>query len=878
MAKYEGKKTRFSKATPDLGKHKVKMAGSKNKIPLNFGGFKKIFNGIHLPKVQNLGDIVHTIVLLFRFSVMSIKQYWKIMAGFVIFIGIIFTIVLVTDLVDDYEKVKKLGVFKPNTITKIYDKNGVLVSELFKQKREVVPFNKIPQNLKNAFISMEDNDFYDHFGVNIKGIIRAAFVNLFSVGIKQGGSTMTQQLAKILLTSRKRTIYRKVREAILAIIIEIKYEKDKIFSLYLNQIYLGHGAYGVESASKIYFNKHVWELNLAECALLSTLPPSPNRLSPIRHTKKSMNKHKIALSRMVDLEFITKEKANETFDSFWPKYVYYLSDIDPTANTWSRRVDNAPWFTEYIRRKLVKKYGENEVYYKGLNVYTTLDLKKQIAAQKELKRSLKNQTKISMSLDFNKDEEFEKYSETVEIFSELFELPKFARSGSKSAIKFNSKLRKKILNEFEILNFITGTDDIGKTLDEFKKKSGYDRKLQNVEGAIISINHRNGYIETMVGGSKFASTNQLNRVMQSRRQAGSAIKPLLYAAAIESGKFTAATAVLDSPIVYLDNDGGDWLPENYEGEYYGLLRLRRALIKSINVISIRLADTIGIDTVINYYSKFLRFSKQEAKRRIPRNFSIALGSLEVSPFEISRAYAIIANGGREVIPFSIRYIKDQDGKIIENREKEVKAKITEKRKKGTLQIIKPATAQIMVSMLSSVVTSGTGRSARSGRRTAGKTGTTNNYRDAWFVGFTPYITTAVWVGFDKMGMSLGAGQSGGSVAAPLWGRYMKEAVKGYPDVPFVSYAKLSEIEICHRSGLLPGEHCRKKVGEKFIPGSEPKKVCELCLETDIELNMAKRGPKEKIAKRQNRSILKSLRKNDPSEDDLVDDMSDDLLQ
>jgi len=877
MAKYDGKKTRLSRITPEVQKEisSKSKKNSNNKV----SNLKKVINSIHLPQINNIKDFIHFIFLSFQFIYTAVRNYWKIMIAGIFAILVIFGVVLFSDLVNDYDKVKALAVFKPNTITKIYDKNDVLISELFKQKREVVPFDKIPQNLKNAFIAMEDNDFYDHFGVNVKGIIRAFFINIFSGRIKQGGSTITQQLAKILMTSRKRSIYRKAREAILAIIIETKYEKDKIFSLYLNQIYLGHGAYGVEAASKIFFNKHVWELNIAESALLSTLPPSPNRLSPIRHTKRSISKHKVALSRMADLGFITKDEAEKIFNGFWPKYISYLRDIDPTLNTWSSRVNHAPWFTEYIRRKLIKKYGENQVYYKGLNVYTTLDLRKQKLAQQELENSLESQTKVSMSLSFSKDEELEEYSETIELFSELFELPKFRRSGSKNVIKYNSFVRKKLLNEFELLNFITGNNDIGKLVDEYKKITGYDRKLQNSEGAIISINHRTGYIETLVGGSKFTSHNQLNRIMQSRRQPGSAIKPLLYAAAIESGKFTPATAVLDSPIVYLDNEGGDWLPQNYEGEYYGLLRLRRALIKSINVISIRLADTIGIDMVIDYYSRFLKFNKNEAKHRIPRNFSIALGSFEVSPFELARAYAIIANGGKEVIPFSIRYIKNNDGKIIENSEKEIEKKLNEKRKNGSLQVIKPETAQTMISMLSSVVSSGTGRSAYCGRKTAGKTGTTNNYRDAWFVGFTPYLTTAVWVGFDNMGMSLGAGQSGGSVAAPLWGRYMREAVIGYPDVPFPTYAKLIEVEVCHRSGNLIGPYCKKSVYEKFINGHVPTKKCELCQQNDVEINMAKRGPKDKIAKRQNRSILKSIRKNDSTENDnVIDEISDDLLQ
>ena len=450
------------------------------------------------------------------------------------------------------------------------------------------------------------------------------------------------------------------------------------------------------------------------------------------------------------------------------------------------------------------------------------------------------------------------------------------KKGSRENEKINSYYRTELAEELEGLNYLTGLDCIGKFMDSYKSTYSEDRDLQKVEGALISINQQNGYIEAMIGGSPFTSVNQLNRTLQSRRQPGSSIKPLLYASAFESGDFTAATTILDSPIVYLDNEGGDWLPENYEGEYYGLVRLRKALAMSINVVSIRIADKLGIDYITKYYARLLKFGDDETKSRIPRNFSIALGSLEVSPFELTRAYAVIANGGRDVIPFSIRCIKDRDGKVLENDEERIQKLLEKERKNGSYQVIKPETAQLMISLLRGVVEGGTGRAASPDRPAAGKTGTTNNWRDAWFVGFVPQLTTGLWIGYDKMGLSLGIGQSGGSVAAPAWGRYMKGALKHESVRDFPVYAGLVQKEVCARTGLLPTPDCKNRISEVFIPGTEPEKECETC--RDIEYNTAvpKKGPTDNISRDQKKSVLKSLKKN--SGNLIIDDIGNDLLR
>lgn len=774
-------------------------------------------------------------------------------------------------LVIDFYKVRALAHYTPYQTTKIYDKNNVLVAEFFKEKREIVPLKKIPPHLVKAFIATEDNEFYEHWGINPKGIVRAFFVNLVSGRVKQGGSTITQQLAKILLTSGERSIFRKVKEAFISLMIEIFYTKDEIMEMYLNQIFLGHGAYGVESAAKFYFGKHVWDLNLAECSLLATLPSAPNVLSPIKNPRISMERHRVALAKMVDMGFITVPQAEKAYLDFWPDYLAYINDLPPTATTWSSRVNKAPWFTEHIRRILVAKFGEKAVYEDGLTVYTTLDVDKQQCAQRLLKDAVEKQTVVSRGLTFDNDEYVSNhFADEVNLLNMMFGLPAVKSSGSAEKRKFNKYMKDGLLWELQALNLITGLDSVEDALQQYFEGSWDQKEFMNVEGCLISINPTNGYIEAMVGGSDFTSTNQLNRVMQSRRQAGSAIKPLLYTAAIDSKKFTAATTIMDSPILYLDLEGGDWIPENYEGEYYGLVTLRRALALSINVVSVRIADGLGIDTVLNYFAKLLKISRNELKERVPRNFSIALGSFEVSPFELSRAYAIIANNGKNVIPYSIRYVQDKSGKIIYNPEEEIMAQLSEQEKDGSIQIVPPEAARIVISLMQSVISSGTGRGAAIGRPVAGKTGTTSNYRDAWFVGFTPQLVTGIWMGYDGKGLSLGPGQSGGAVVAPVWGQYMSCALQKEPVLDFAVYGNITTVKVCAESGLLPSHYCAKVIDELFIPGTEPQEECTKCA-SGSSLPTTK-IPHINVSEKQKEQILKKMKKKDDNILDSIDNM------
>lgn len=870
MAKYGGKS--FGSGN---GGSKNPFRPGKNKFSIKSNRFnlRPDFNSARVNGVINaIVEIIKSIISNFPEFV---RNYKTTIIGLCTGMLAAFVIILIID----FNKVQDLATYQPDVTTRIYDKNDILISELFKEKREIVPFDKMPKNLINAFVAIEDNEFYDHWGVNPRGIIRAFFVNLFAGGIKQGGSTITQQLAKILLTSRERSLYRKAKEACIALMIEAKFSKQEILKLYLNQIFLGHGAYGVESASKLYFNKDVWDLNLAECALLATLPSSPNTLSPIKYPKASIARHKIVLGKMVEMGYITVDEAEKAFMNFWPDYLYKIGDIPPTITTFSSRVDKAPWFTEYIRRELVKKYGEDMVFSEGLSVYTTLDVNKQMAGQKILKTALDRQSAVSGSLSFKNDDYImDNFSDQIALLSFITNFSDFEKKGSAENNKLNSALRANVVEELEAINYIAGLDTVSDFIDKYKETYSDDREMQRVEGCIISINQQNGYIEAMIGGGEFSSINQLNRTMQSKRQPGSSIKPLLYTAAIESGKFTAATSVLDSPIVYLDMEGGDWNPENYEGEYYGFVRLRRALEKSINVVSIRIADTLGMDTVMSYYAKLLKMDDSEKKARIPRNLSIALGSIEVSPYEMTRAYAIIANGGRDVIPFAIRNIKNRKGEIIENREAEINSIIEEKQKKGTMQIVRPETAQVIISMMRSVITNGTAKAASIGRPVAGKTGTTNNWKDAWFIGFTPNLTTGLWIGYDKLGLSLGTGQAAAGIAAPVWGEYMREALRNDPVLDFPVYAPLVSMKVCSVSGMLPGPKCASVIEEVFVPGIIPDKECDICSGKKTILPMANTTPDENIVQGQKKAIMNNMKGGSGKKDSIINNIGNDLLQ
>lgn len=733
----------------------------------------------------------------------------------------------ITSEIKNFSGIQNLKQFQPSVPTKLYDVNGDIIAELFLQKRDLVPFEDVPQCTINAFLATEDKEFYDHFGLNPKAIFRAAIKNIMAGKVVQGGSTITQQLAKRLFTEGDKTITRKVLEVILAMQIERRFSKNEILEMYFNQIYLGHGCYGLSSAANLFFNKKVKFLTVAESSVLAALPSAPGRYSPLLNTHDAYLKNRDILNRMVNEKYLTADQANKIYEKFWPTFVDSIKTEDPTKNVYSNNIDKAPHFTDYVRQILVSRFGKDVVYGEGLNVYTTLNLKRQEVAAKFLREGVQKQDRISsLSNKYAAGMVDRGLFGTYGTLRMIFSLPGIVIKNDLETIVQKAFIEK-LLDEADILTVLADVDD-GDLYESFRSgiAQGISSSLK-VEGAFVAIEPQTGYITTMVGGSAFEVDNQYNRAVQARRQPGSAFKPFVYGAGIESKLINAGTALPDAPIVDIDASGETWQPGNYEGDYSGMVRLRTALAKSINIISVRIFDIVGADRIINYASKMLKVSSS----RFTPTPALALGSTEITPFEMAQGYAIYANKGRDVIPFAVRYIVDRDGNELANIEEEVGNIIAIKEREGTIKIISEEVAWIMTSLMQTVCDGGTASYgiktiAQFYKKCAGKTGTTSNWTDAWFCGFTPDIAAVVWIGYDKPFMSLGRDQAGAGVAAPIWAYYMKEVYNGMRDPEFPPKpASVYMGGVCSYSGLAPGPNC-KVSGDYMLPGGGPRGVCD----------------------------------------------------
>ncbi|MFW5770366.1 MAG: penicillin-binding protein 1A [Spirochaetota bacterium] len=758
--------------------------------------------------------------------------------------GLVFGYVL--SEVRNFSGIESLKKFQPSIPTKIYDVNGELIAELFHQKRDLVAYQDLPQPLINAFLATEDQSFYSHIGINPMAIVRAMLKNIAAGKVVQGGSTITQQLAKRLFTEGERTYTRKAVEAVLALQIEKKFTKQEILEMYFNQIYLGRGCYGISSAAKLFFDKDVKTLNVAESAVLAALPSAPEAYSPLMDTHAAYDKNRDILNRMVNMDFLTQERADEIYKTFWPEYVKKIKTEYPTKTAYTREVDKAPYFTDYVRQVLVSRFGGDVVYNQGLSVYTTLNLKRQRAGQKYLQTGIEKQDDVSAKAN-------QYYSNAVDrgLFSAyshlrtIFSLPSVLVKNDLET-RFKKRMVDDLNDSLEVLSLVSGAPSVHRHVQTFREITSGISSTLSVEGALIAIEPQSGYITTLVGCSGFSVDNQFNRAIQARRQPGSAFKPYVYGAGIESRMINAGMALPDAPIMDIDGEGGSWSPDNYEGDYMGLVRVSKALAASINIISVRIFDIIGADRIIEYASRVLKVPET----RFHPNPSLALGTTEVTPFEMATGYATYANRGREVIPFAIRYVVDRDGNELANIEEEVGNVIAAKEEDGSIQVIPEDVAYVMTSLMEGVVNSGTPTRTIRGEANfyqdcAGKTGTTSNWTDAWFCGYTPDIAAVVWVGYDKPFMSLGKHQAGASVAAPIWARYMKEIYNGMneskfgPPPPGVYHGA-----VCAYSGCEPSEKCTEVVSELFVKGGGPRCKCSgehMQMKSILERYMEKEG-------------------------------------
>ncbi|MFH1368648.1 MAG: PBP1A family penicillin-binding protein [Elusimicrobiota bacterium] len=642
--------------------------------------------------------------------------------------------------------------YTPSLVTKIYDYKGELITELFTERRTFIPLREIPVDLQNAVLAIEDDKFFKHWGISPRGILRASVNNLIKRRVSQGGSTITQQLAKQIFLTPERTINRKIKELLLTIQLERNFSKEEILQLYLNQIYLGSGAYGVESASKMYFGKHVKDLTLAECAMLAGLPRAPNYYSPFNNVDRTIQRRATVLRRMVQLKHITPEeeiKANtEPINS--------QKVAIPTAI--------APYFIEYIRIQLEPKYGSDAIYRGGLSIYTTLDKKAQESAEKALEQTLE-------AFDTERKSYFE------------------------------------------------------------QKKTTFTK----VQGSLVAIDPKTGGIRALVGGRDFRES-QFNRALQARRQPGSSFKPFIYTAAIENG-FTPASIIEDSPLIYI-NDGRDWrltsratdyletlppdwlkdpmkvwAPENYNKKYYGKVLLRSALEHSLNSCAILLLQDVGPMRAIDYARRMGIASP------LTNTLSLALGSSDVTLMEMVSAMSVLASGGIRTQPYAVVRIEDKDGRILEENQPLEEA------------VLSPQTCFIMTHLLQGVVQRGTGMAALSlGRPCAGKTGTTNDFTDAWYLGYTPQLVAGVWVGYDDR-LWLGNKMTGGRISCPIWTDFMKGALAGQPALNFTPPDGIIFSLIDPQTGLLALSKTPGAYLESFAKGTEPKDYYEQAVST-----------------------------------------------
>lgn len=729
-------------------------------------------------------------------------------------------------LSQDLPQINTLNDYRPAIVTNVFSDDGRKIGEFYKERRIVIPLSDMPGNLINAFVAAEDSRFREHPGIDIKSIIRAFIKNFKAGTIVQGGSTITQQVTKSFLLTPERTYERKLKEAILAYKIEKKLSKDDILFLYLNQIYLGHGAYGVEAASENYFGKHVKDLTLGECAMLAGLPQAPSRYSPFHHPELARQRQVYTLNRMKEEGMISNLEATEAMGA--------KLDIKPRKNWFIERV---PCYTEHVRRYVEKKYGKEMLYTQGLSIHTAVNIELQKIARTAVNQGLSDLDQrcgyrgpvknipalqvadfsrtIAGELNGSRPVKGEIYKGVVLKVDDHNKIT-HVRVGNVTGIirlatmTWARKPNPKISYEYAGIKkpsqaLKTGDVIYLKVLEEMTGEKEYEFTLYQepiAQSALLSIEAETGHVKTMIGGRDFKDS-QFNRAFQSRRQPGSAFKPILYAAALDKG-YTPATIIIDSPVVFEDKlNDRVWKPNNYAHKFYGPTLLRQALIKSRNIVTIKILQDIGIDYLIGYARKLGITSP------FPRDLSIALGSSGVSLFELTKAYSVFSNLGYLIEPVFITEIYDRDNTLLES------PKLIRKK------VIDMGTAYLMTNLLEGVVQTGTGHRVKAlNRPAAGKTGTTNDLHDAWFMGFTPRYTTGVWVGLDQ-GAPLGRKETGSRAASPIWLDYMKHALEGKSVREFTVPEGIIRVKIDAETGLLPIAQSKNTIFECFKEGTEP---------------------------------------------------------
>ncbi|MDR2158565.1 MAG: PBP1A family penicillin-binding protein [Treponema sp.] len=769
----------------------------------------------------------------------------KILAAFTIIIAVVVGIALGLSLAEttNIKNQENFVEFAPALPTRILDTNGTLITEFSAdEKREMVSLSELPRHLIHAVLAREDPDFYNHKGFSVRGIARAAFGQITGRNLG-GGSTITQQVAGTLYTDRREyTIKRKIRELWWAFQIERRYTKNEILEIYLNYMYMGPGTYGVEAASKYFFGHSARDITLAEAAILAVQLSSPSRYNPLDKPNEAMDRQQSVLNRMIEFGYTTREEADASFNEYWANYDYTRVSV----SAYYTREDKAPWFSEYVRRELdTMMYGTMDYYRDGYTVLTTLDLRHQEAAAKFMGEGLARANReYAKSAGTSNVQAERTYIPIVDLLSLCFDLDGIhATSGSQNSARAMSRYTKTINPVVDMAALAFGIQDLKVITNRAFAELKTNAEQNVVEGALISIENETGYITAIIGGSKYDESNQLIRATQGNIQPGSSFKPLYYSAAIDSRKLTAASLIYDIPIVFHNEDGTPYIPLNFKGEWKGSVLLYDALSHSMNVPSLKVLDTIGFDAAINRAAALLDITgPDQIRRTFPRVYPLGLGIISASPLRMARAFAVFANQGRDVSPIAIRSVEDRNGRVVLDPEREIR--LRQQRMGSGIQVISPQNAYIMTSMMKKTVESGTlaygagygnkftfkdEKGSRFRMPAAGKTGTPQNWSDAWAVGYTPYYTTAIWFGFDKPGNSLGVNLTGATLAGPVWGDYMREIHQGLPLKEFSKPATgIREVSVCAKSGLLKTPACNEgEVLLPFLEGTQPAEYCNI---------------------------------------------------
>lgn len=833
----------------------------------------------------------------------------------------------------------KVEDYKPLLVSQVYDRNNKKIGEFFRERRVLVQYKDIPKEVVQAFLAAEDDQFFEHKGINVQALIRAAIANMRAGKNVQGGSTITQQVAKTLLLSSEKTFGRKLKDILLALQMEENLKKEEILFLYLNQIYFGQSAYGIEMASQTYFRKSVKQLTLAEAAILAGLPKAPSDFSPVKNPARAKERQIYVLRRMASVNFISSEVAEATIKE--PVKVFLKEDYEILA----------PFYLETVRQSLVKQLGEDVVLDQGIKVYTGLDLEKQKYANEAVKQGLKELDKRQgfrgPILKLGSENAIKEYLEKaktkliLESNPERIILPdgqfaeiqwQYKKSFKKSVLtKAVPQVEEKLPSFLKVGNTYEAVvsevnDDLGYVEVKLPETKGYidfqtmtwarspdfEKKSENaliskpssaltkgdvvlvkiisekmqwsknsatpdlknkkkkvqaaevpypdssqhlqleldqepvVEASLLSIDQQTQDVLAMVGGYSFAK-NEFNRALQAARQTGSAFKAIVYAAALDKG-YNPSTPIIDAPVAYRQaadegqDEGKVWRPANHEKNFNGEITMRNALVKSLNIPSVKIVEDIGVSYASEFAQRLGVFSK------LNPDFTLVLGSSSLTLYEMTKVFSEFGRMGLRTRPQIIKKVIDRRGKVLlekldldsrfadetkkldDDFEAKRKAYLANPSEEGSQfffdnpeQLIKPETAYVITDMLKSVISdpNGTGgRAAQIGREVAGKTGTTNGYFDAWFIGYTPNIATGVWVGFDKE-KTIGRSEVGAKAALPIWLSYMKDAHGNLPLMPFDMPPKVKIVKVDADTGKLPNSASKRVISQAYIEGTEP---------------------------------------------------------